>query len=238
MTAAAIREKLFSMQDLKYRDFSASLMPTVDKRRVIGVRTPVLKAFAKELIKSAYLLGEFSDIDAFFGAVPHEYFEENNLHAFLISEIKDFELCIRKTEEFLPYVDNWATCDSFRPKCFRKNTDELLPYINRWLKSEKTYTVRFAIELLMVYFLDEHFSPVYPDSVSKIRSDEYYVNMMIAWYFATALAKQYESVISYIEKRKLSKWIHNKSIQKSVESFRITAEQKEHLASLRVKICK
>ena len=233
-----IRKKLFSLQDLKYRDFSASLMPGLDKSTVIGVRIPAIRAFAKELLDRAYKEGDFSELDAFLSDLPHSFFEENNLHAFIVSGIRSFDECIKATEVFLPFVDNWATCDSFRPTCFAAHKNELLPYINKWIISEKPYTVRYGIELLMLYFLEEDFSEEYPRTVSKIRSDEYYVNMMVAWYFATALAKQYEAVITYLEERVLSPWVHNKTIQKACESFRITAEQKLYLKSLKIKICK
>lgn len=233
MTAEKIREKLFLMQDLKYRDFTSSLIPTVDKERIIGVRTPVLKSFAKELMREAYEMGDFSEINLFLDNLPHEYYEENNLHSFIVSEIKDFEICIKETSEFLPFINNWATCDSFRPKCFAKNKEKLIPYIEGWLSSDKAYTVRYAIELLMIHFLDASFSASYLNTVSKIQSGEYYVNMMIAWYFAEALVKQYESAIFYIEMNKLEPWVQNKAIQKARESFRITAEQKEYLKTLK-----
>lgn len=235
MIKEKIREKLISLQDLKYRDFSSSLMPTVDKNTVIGVRIPLLRAYAKELLEKAYAENDFSDIYDFLYNVPHTYFEENNLHAFLVAGIKDFSECLRLTESFLPFIDNWATCDSFRPKCFAKGADKLLPFIEAWLESDKPYTVRYAIELLMTYFLDDRFLPRYPASVSKIRTNEYYVNMMIAWYFATALAKQYEFVLPYLEEHRLDAWVHNKAIQKAVESYRITSEQKAYLKTLKVK---
>ncbi len=238
MTAENIREKLFLMQDLKYRDFTAALIPTVDKDTVIGVRTPALKSFAKELMAEAYKKGDFSEINLFLDNLPHGYYEENNLHAFIVSEIKDFEICINKTSEFLPFINNWATCDSFRPKCFAKNKEKLIPYIKEWLSSGKAYIVRYAIELLMIHFLDESFSESYLDTVSKIKSDEYYVNMMIAWYFAEALAKQYNLVVLYFQTAKLSPWVHNKAIQKARESFRISPEKKEYLKALKLKICK
>lgn len=228
-----IRKRLFSMADKKYRDFSSKLMPTVDKSKVIGVRVPALRAFARELAAKAYKTGDFSDLQSFLSDLPHEYFEENNLHAFIVSQIKSFPECIKAVEEFLPFVDNWATCDSFRPVCFAHHKKELLPYINKWIASGADFTVRFGVEMLMVYFLDDEFSPEYPDTVSKIRSNEYYVNMMVAWYFATALAKQYESVIPYIERGALSPWVHNKTIQKGCESFRISKERKAYLKSLK-----
>lgn len=238
LTKEKIREKLFSMQDLKYREFSASLVPTLDKTAVIGVRIPMIKALAKELVSMAYKENDFREINEFLSDVPHEFLEENNLHAFIVSNIKSFQDCINKVEEFLPFVDNWSTCDSFRPACFKKEREKLLPYINRWIDSDKPYVVRFAIELLMVYFLDDSFSVKYPDTVSKIRSNDYYVNMMIAWYFATALAKQYSDTVSYLESRTLPVWVHNKTIQKACESFRITDLQKEYLKGLKMKICK
>ena len=223
-----IKKKLFEMQDIGYRDFHAKLMPTVDKEKIIGIRIPVLRKFAKEIVNTPYAC-------EFMSALPHEYYEENNLHAFLIAEIKDFDECIAELEVFLPYINNWATCDSLRPECFKSNTDRLLRYIYKWLGSDKPYTVRFAIEVLMVYYLDERFKPEYMDSVSKIKSDEYYVNMMIAWYFATALAKQYEAAIPYIKSKTLSPWVHNKTISKAIDSYRISKETKEYLKTMKQK---
>lgn len=238
LTKEKIREKLFSMQDLKYREFSAALVPTVDKSTVIGVRIPLVKALAKELVSKAYADNDFCEINEFLSNVPHEFLEENNLHAFIVSNIKSFQDCINRVEDFLPFVNNWSTCDSFRPACFKRERKKLMPYIKKWIQSDMPYTVRFAVEMLMVYYLDEDFSVEYPDTVSKIRSDEYYVNMMIAWYFATALAKQYECVIPYLERKELPPWVHNKTIQKACESYRITAEQKSHIRTLKLKICK
>ena len=223
-----IREKLFSMQDKKYRDFQAKLIPTVATDSVIGVRTPALRTYAKELLKE----GKY---EAFLQDLPHRYFDENQLHAFIISGIKDYEKCMEEVCRFLPYVDNWATCDQMSPKVFRKQKAELLKQIKKWIKSDETYTVRFAIGMLMEHFLDDDFAPEYPKMVASVRSEEYYINMMIAWYFATALAKQYEAVLPYIEEKKLDPWTHNKAIQKSVESYRITDEQKTYLKSLKVK---
>ncbi|MGM9551456.1 MAG: 2-thiouracil desulfurase family protein [Clostridia bacterium] len=223
-----IRNSLFEMQDLKYRDFHAKLMPNVKKDLIIGIRTPVLRKFAKELKED--------DANRFLEVLPHKYYEENNLHAFLLENIKDYDLCIQKVNEFLPYVDNWATCDMLRPKCFKKHKRELLGEIKNWLNSDKVYTVRFAIGMLMTHFLDDDFDPVYPKIVSEIKSDEYYVNMMIAWYFATALSKQWEEVSPYITEFSLPLWVHNKAIQKAVESFRITGEQKAFLKNY--KLCK
>ncbi len=223
-----IRKELFRQQDTKYRDFQSKLMPTVAPETAIGVRTPALRKYAKALAKRA-------EISEFLNELPHQYFDENQLHAFIISEIKDYDKCMEEVKKFLPYVDNWATCDQLSPKTFKKHKAELLEEIKIWIDSDHTYTIRFGIGMLMQHFLDEDFDPVYPEMVSKLRSDEYYVNMMIAWYFATALAKQYETVLPYIEKQKLDSWIHNKTIQKSVESYRITPEQKEYLKSLKVR---
>lgn len=223
-----VQERLFSMQDLGYRDFHSRLMPTVDKERVIGVRTPQLRKFAREF-------GKTPDAEVFLASLPHHYYEENNLHGFLISAMKDYGQCMEALEAFLPYVDNWATCDLMSPKVFRARLPELLEAIRRWMQSEHTYTVRFAIGMLMSFYLDDAFDDAYPRMVAAVRSGEYYVNMMVAWYFATALAKQYEAVIPYLEEHRLDPWCHNKSIQKAVESYRIPAERKEYLKSLRWK---
>lgn len=220
--------ELFKMRDVDYAQFQGKLIPTVSADRVIGVRTPALRAFAKDLYKDP-------DIDEFLCATPHQYFDEDQLHAFVISLEKDFDKCIALLEEFLPFIDNWATCDQLSPKCFKKEQKKLLSYIKVWIKSNHTYTVRFAIGMLMQHYLDDGFKTEYADMVAKVRSDEYYINMMIAWYFATALAKQYESIVPYIEERRLAVWVHNKAIQKSVESYRITAEQKEYLKTLKIK---
>ena len=221
-----IRGEVFSQQDTVYRDFQAKLIPTIDKETVIGVRTPELRKMAKQLAKR-------EDIGMFLENLPHAYFEENQLHAFIVSERKDFAQGMEELEAFLPYVDNWATCDQMSPKVFKKHRQELLPHIREWLVSDQTYTVRFGVGMLMEHFLDEDFDPMYPEMVSKIRSEEYYVNMMIAWYFATALAKQYEAVLPYIEEARLATWTHNKAIQKAVESYRITAEQKGYPRGLK-----
>jgi len=223
-----IRNELFKMQDIAYRDFNSKLIPTVNKSLFIGVRTPELRKYAKQLAKR-------EDIEEFLHSLPHKYFDENQLHAFIVSEIKDFKSCVDKVNEFLPYVDNWATCDQLSPKVFKKNHKELIAYIKEWLESDKVYTVRFGIGMLMEHFLDEDFDISYLETVSNIRSDEYYVNMMIAWYFATALAKQYESVLPFIENRRLEIWTHNKAIQKAVESLRISDEKKEYLKNLKIK---
>ncbi|OON84833.1 DNA alkylation repair protein [Oribacterium sp. C9] len=223
-----IRKELFDRQDTKYRDFQSKLIPTVDAGSVIGVRTPELRKYAKALLKQG-------DVNEFLESLPHKYFDENQLHAFILSEIKDYDQCLRCVDEFLPYVDNWATCDQLSPKIFKKHRSELIKKIEEWLRSDRTYTVRFAVGMLMEHFLDEDFDIRYPEMVAKIRSEEYYINMMTAWYFATALAKQYDMILPFIEDHKLDDWTHNKSIQKSIESYRITPEQKEYLKGLKVK---
>ncbi len=223
-----IRKRLFELQDEKYGDFSSKLMPDSDRGSVIGVRTPELRKYAKELVGR-------EDISDFLCDLPHEYFDENQLHAFIISSMKDYDKCMEELKKFLPYVDNWATCDQMSPKIFKKHKKELLKEIKVWLDSDETYIKRFGIGMLMEHFLDDDFDIKYAKAVSKIRSDEYYVNMMIAWYFATALAKQYEAVIPFIEEHRLDKWTNNKTIQKSVESYRITDEQKAYLRTLKVK---
>lgn len=228
MAVKEIQDELFRLQDRKYRDFQAKLMPTVEADTVIGVRTPELRKYARQLVKR-------EDISGFLRELPHRYFDESQLHAFIISEMKDYDRCMEEVNHFLPYVDNWATCDQMSPKVFKKHRKDLLDHIRGWLESDKTYTVRFAIGMLMEHFLDEDFNAEYPEMVAAVRSDEYYVNMMTAWYFATALAKQYEAVVPYIEKQRLDTWTHNKTIQKAVESYRITSEQKKYLKDLRVK---
>lgn len=223
-----IRQRLFELQDTAYRDFQAKLIPGRGPESMIGVRTPALRKLAKELAKR-------DDIDSFLQELPHVYFDEDQLHAFIISENKDFASCVEQTERFLPFVDNWATCDQLSPKVFGKHKQELLPYIRKWIGSDETYTVRFAIGMLMAHYLDADFDPAYPEMVASVRSEEYYINMMIAWYFATALAKQYDAVLPYVEERRLDPWTHNKTIQKAVESYRITSEQKEYLKSLKIR---
>ena len=223
-----MKEELFNLQDIEYRDFQKKLIPTVDPETVIGVRTPQLRKLAKQLRGT-------SEAEAFLETLPHDFFDENQLHAFLISEEKDYDKCIRRVEAFLPYIDNWATCDQLSPKVFKKHKGELLLCIRKWLKSKHTYTIRFAIGMLMQHFLDDDFDLQYPEMVARVHSEEYYVNMMVAWYFATALAKQYEAAVPYLEEQKLDIWTHNKAIQKARESYRITPEQKEYLKSLKRK---
>ena len=232
MTSSEITSQLYSMQDTSYRDFQAKLLPTLVPESVIGVRTPALRDFAKSLLAEAKTSGR-KELASFLSARPHKYFDENQLHAFVLSGEKNFDTCIALLEKFLPFIDNWATCDQLSPKVFKKNRQKLLPFIEKWLSSEKTYVIRFAIGMLMQLFLDDDFSPLYLEKVASIRSQEYYVNMMIAWYFATALAKQYESALPYITQNRLEKWTHNKTIQKAIESFRISQEQKDYLRTLK-----
>ena len=228
MTKSDIQKTLFSMQDKKYAAFQAKLTPNLTLEDFIGVRTPDLKKFAKQLYKE----GNYQE---FLNDLPHKYFDENQLHAFIIAEIKDYDTCIKEVNNFLPYVNNWATCDQLSPKSFKKNKDKLLKEIKVWIKSKETYTVRFAIGNLMRHYLEEDYDVKYPEMVSKVKSDEYYINMMIAWYFATALAKQYDSVLPYVTGNKLDVWTHNKTIQKAVESDRITPQQKDYLKSFKRK---
>ena len=223
-----ITEQLLSMQDEAYKQFHCKLMPTVDSDTVIGVRVPMLRKLAKELYGTA-------EAEAFLSELPHKYYDENNLHAFLIAQINDYNSCIAEVERFLPYINNWATCDGLSPKIFKKHLPELLEHIKVWLASDETYTVRFAIGMLMQFYLDDAFDLQYSDMVAAVKSEEYYVNMMIAWYFATALAKQYDAVLPYLENHKLDIWTHNKTIQKAIESYRITDDQKKYLRGLKRK---
>jgi len=228
MVNEEIINNLNSLSDSKYRDFQIKLIPGKTSDQMIGVRTPDLRSYAKELSKR-------DDISDFLNNLPHEFFDENQLHAFIISLLKDYDKCMVEVERFLPYVDNWATCDQMSPKIFKKNREKLLEKIRDWIASDKTYTIRFGIKMLMEHFLDDDFDLQYPDMVASVRSEEYYVNMMIAWYFATALAKQYDSILPYIEEKRLDTWTHNKTIQKSIESYRITDDQKSYLRSLKQK---
>ena len=227
MITEEIRQSLFELQDIKYRDFQAKLIPGKDTEMMIGVRTPELRKLAKQMLKR-------EDIREFLRDLPHRYFDEDQLHAFIVSGIKEYGKCMEELMRFLPFVDNWATCDQMSPGVFKKHRPELLAEIREWLGSEHTYTVRFGIGMLMQHFLDEDFDPAYPELVAGVHSEEYYVNMMIAWYFATALAKQYDAVLPFIEGRRLDPWTHNKTIRKAVESYRNSDEQKEYLRSLKV----
>ena len=221
-----IYDRLLDMQDLTYGDFVAKLLPTVPRERIIGVRLPALRKYAKELAKSERAA-------QFMCELPHKYLEEDHLHSFLIAQIKDADACYAALDTFLPYVDNWSVCDSLRPRALTRDKQRLLAYIDTCLQSKRPYTVRFGIELLMLYFLDEDFDPAHLTRVAAVQSGEYYVNMMIAWYFATALAKQWEAALPYLEQRRLPDWVHNKTIQKAIESYRITPAQKAYLRTLR-----
>lgn len=219
------RERLFSLKDEKYALFHSRLMPTVDRDRVIGVRIPVLRALAREIEKNG-LAGEFM------AELPHKYYEENNLHAFLIERISDFSDCITECDRFLPYIDNWATCDSMRPKCFKAHKAELLPRLDKWISSGECYTVRYGIECLMLHYLDGDFKSEYLQRVADIRSEEYYVKMAVAWFFATALTKRYADALPYIEIRRLDPEIHAMTVRKALDSLCIDREKKEYLRSL------
>ena len=226
MITDRIRNEFNNLQDLKYRELQIRTIPTVKAETIIGVRTPELRKMAKQFSLS-------EETGVFLDGLPHRFFEENQLHAFIISGMKDYEECIRELNRFLPFVDNWATCDQMSPRVFRKHRPELLKEIRKWIASAETYTVRFGIGMLMEHFLEEDFDVTYPEMVASLRSEEYYVNMMSAWYFATALAKQYEAVLPYIENHRLDDWTHRKAIQKALESYRITPEQKEYLRTLK-----
>ena len=227
MTNEEIRNRLFELKDEKYKEFTLKLIPGLEPDNVIGVRTPQVAKIAKEIIKSG-------DYSSFLDDCPHKYYEEMGIHVAIINSMKDYDSVIREIDRFIPHVDNWATCDGIKPrKAFSKNCDKLIIDAKRWIKSEHTYTKRFGIEMIMNFFLDDNFKREYNDLVASIRSDEYYINMMIAWYFATALAKQYNDTIPFIENRRLDEWTHKKTIQKARESYRITEEQKEYLKSLK-----
>lgn len=221
-----IQKRLFELQDLKYRDFTSALIPTVDKATVIGVRSPMIRRLAKELSNEQKA--------EFIKNLPHKYYEENNLHAAIIENIRDYDELINELERFLPIVDNWATCDMMRPRIFKKHLSELLSKIKEWSTSEHTYTIRFGLEMLMCYYLDGEFKAEYLEIPATVKSEEYYVNMMIAWLFATALAKQYDATLPYIEQKRLDKWTHNKAIQKAIESYRISDEKKVYLKKFRI----
>ena len=221
-----ILKTLYAVADAGYRDFQSALVPTINKKNVIGVRTPILRKMARDMVKS----WEYKD---FISKLPHKYFEENQLHAFIISEIKDFDIALNEVSRFLPYVDNWATCDQMSPKVFAKNSDKLLPHIKKWIKSKDVYAVRFGVLCLMRYFLDEKFDIKYVNIVADINSDEYYINMMRAWYFATAAAKHFEKVLPYFKFGRIDEWTRKHAIQKAVESYRISAKNKETLRKMR-----
>lgn len=223
-----ILRRLKALAEPAYADFQAKLTPGVDRDRFLGVRVPLIRKLAKELVRS----GGYGD---FLRALPHRYYDENMLHGLILSEIQDFDRCIAALERFLPYVDNWAVCDTLSPKCFVKHKRDLLPRIEKWIGSSEEFTVRFGLGMLMKHYLDEDFDPRFLSSAASVRSDKYYVNMMIAWFFATALAKQWDSAVVYLENNALPPWVHNKTIQKARESYRITPEQKAYLATLKRK---
>lgn len=221
-----IQKKLFQLQDVGYGDFHSKLMPNIPREKIIGIRVPVLRRFVKELSKA--------EKDDFLQQLPHTYYEENNLHGLIIMESRDYGSCIGELERFLPYIDNWATCDMLRPKILRKHLPELLEKIYQWLVSEDTYTVRLAIGFLMSFYLDdEAYQREYLAKVAEVSSQEYYVRMMVAWYFATALAKQYQDALPYMQKGRLEEWTRCKAIQKALESRRVSPEHKEHLRNFR-----
>lgn len=223
-----ITDKLMELKDDGYKEFHGGLIPGVDSDTILGVRVPVLRKFAKELKKN-----KADVVDAFLGELPHKYYDEYLLHGMLISEMKDYDMCLEALERFLPYINNWAVCDTLSPKVFSKHKASLMNKIKEWSKSKETYTCRFGIEMLMRYFLDEDFDEAYLKIPASVKSEEYYVNMMIAWFFATALAKQWDSTIPLLESGKLGKWVHNKTIQKARESYRITEKQKQYLKTLK-----
>ena len=222
-----IVDELFSLAEPDYKRFISGLLPGVDKNRIIGVRTPRLCKIAKRIALS-------ENKELFLDSVPHKYYEENNIHSFVIAEL-DYGECIERLNCFLPFVDNWATCDGLRPKCFSSHKEELIREISIWLKSEHIYTVRFAIEMLMIHFLGEDFKPEFFEMVAAVKTEEYYLNMMVAWYFATALAERYDDALPYLKEKRLSIWVHNKIISKAIDSYRISPEIKNYLKSLKVK---
>ena len=229
MTIEQIREHLLSLSDEKYKSFHSKLIPDIDPDTIIGIRLPIIRDFAKRLVQ------EKANLDLFFNDVPHKYYEENMLHTLLIGQMTNTARVIELLEDFLPYIDNWAVCDSLRPKCFKKDIDSILPKIYAWMENSHPFTIRFAVEMLMVYCLDQKFDTNHIDKVSKIESEHYYVNMMVAWYFATALAKQWDIAVKYIEDKKLPIWTHNKAIQKGVESYRLTDTKKSYIKTLKIK---
>lgn len=222
----AFLKSLYALQDTAYGDFNAKLIPNISKDCFIGIRTPILRKMAKDMIKS----GQYKD---FISCLPHQYFEENQLHAFILSEIKDFDFVIKETDKFLPYINNWATCDQLSPRVFKKNLNTVYEYVLKWIKSKDIYAVRFAIKTLMQYWLDDNFDEKYADMVANINSDEYYINMMRAWYFATAAAKQYDKILPYFKRGQIDEWTRLRAIQKGLESFRVADAYKKELRALK-----
>jgi len=223
-----VLERLYSLRDEEYRIFSQKIAPTLPLEVFLGIRVPNLREIAKEMVKN-------NDYKEFLKSLPHRYYEENLLHSCILCLIKDYDEVIEYVEAFLPYIDNWAVSDTLRPKAFKKNKDVLLPRVLKWCSDSKLYTIRVGVNTLMDEYLDKDFKKEYLEIPAKIISEEYYVNMMIAWYYATALAKQWDDTIIYLTNNRLGKWVHNKTIQKAVESFRITEEQKIYLKTLRRK---
>ena len=221
-----IQEKLFALQDKEYREFQSKLVPGIDRETIIGIRIPVMRKLARSYAKE-------QESREFLQCLPHTYYDENILHALLVSDINDYQECVEAVDRFLPFVDNWAVCDIFSPKIFKANKKDLIERIRKWSASREPYTCRFGMEMLMRWFLDEDFRPEYLKMPASVRSEEYYVNMMIAWFFATALAKQWDAAFPYIQEDRLSVWVHNKTIQKARESYRITDEQKQILKELK-----
>ena len=222
----SVYERLLSYQDEDYKEFQSKLVPNIDKETIIGVRTPQIRGIVKEIFGT-------EEVTIFLQTLPHQYYEENLVHFFLISKIKDFNECVREVERFLPYINCWPVCDQATPLVFKKNHDTLLPLIKKWIKSKHVYTARFGIRMLMNEFLNDDFKDEYLELVSSKSGDDYYLKMMIAWFFATALAKQYDATIKYIENRCLDPWIHKKTIQKAIESCRVSDEHKEYLKTFR-----
>ncbi len=228
MTTKQLREQLYSLKDEQYKSFQSKLIPSINPDTMIGVRTPQLKKIATAMVKEA-------KYQEFLKELPHAYFEENQIHGFIIAQIKDWKECVKEVNYFLPYVDNWATCDQLNPIIFKAYRSELLPEIFGWLKAKEEYTVRFGIKMLMDHFLEEDFSISYPTMVSRVVREEYYIRMMVAWYFATALAKQYHLILPFFTEKRLEVWVHNKALQKAVESQRISGKKKEYLKTLKRK---
>ena len=228
MTTKQLREQLYSLKDEQYKSFQSKLIPSINPDTMIGVRTPQLKKIATAMVKEA-------KYQEFLQELPHAYFEENQIHGFIIAQIKDWKECVKEVNYFLPYVDNWATCDQLNPIVFKAYRSELLPEIFGWLKAKEEYTVRFGIKMLMDHFLEEDFSISYPTMVSRVVREEYYIRMMVAWYFATALAKQYHLILPFFTEKRLEVWVHNKALQKAVESQRISGKKKEYLKTLKRK---
>lgn len=223
-----IQKELYKYSDVKNADFQSKLTPNIDRKTCLGVRVPDVRKIAKQLIDN-------DEYDKFLNDLPHKYFDENMLHSAILSYLKDYDECVKYVNSFLPYIDNWAVCDTLSPKCFKKNKDIVIKNIKKWAKSKKVYTCRFGIEMLMSLYLDEDFKKEYLEIPASIHSKEYYVNMVLAWFYATALAKKWGDTIVYLEKNKLDTWVHNKTIQKAIESYRITDKQKNYLRTLRRK---